>query len=360
MLKSRTCWFSLWSFFISAGLIRGEVRVDLQYTRFYTDSTLQSIQSLAIWKITKSKKGKKMEKRKEKKSFKGSARVSATAAGHAFTPPASVTRISAVGTAHKTSRHRREKPASHVERSFHIFFKTEIKFSRFSGGKCWKTQRFPQAMKGTVWRNWPDALWLYVFRQGIVFCVMTCQGGDTNRQSMRTRGADSMSAMEWKLSSTWWKDSLIVATQGRRSFFKDEESHLLCLSRFSPTMEDKQCQALDIALRPECFEEKKKDNAFQHNYSQLCLQSPGGSCSAVWFLLCLLLVHLLWCEWFGRWCNSGPGIPLNSEKTEFHPITINSGKANVEHFIGWFHKSPTVDRSSRDSTALSMRKKNDE
>lgn len=44
-------------------------------------------------------------------------------------------------------------------------------------------------------------------------------------------------------------------------------------------------------------------------------------------------------------------------KTEFHPIRINSGKANVEHFIGWFHKSATVDRSSRDSTALSMRKK---
>lgn len=194
----------------------------------------------------------------KKKSFKGSTRASATAAGHAFTPPASVTRISAVGTAHKTSPHRRGKPASHVEGSFHIFFKTEIRFSRFSGGKCWKTQRFPQAMKGTVWRNWPDALWLYVFRQGIVFCVMTGQGGDTNRQSMRTRGADSMSAMEWKLSGTWWKDSLIVATQGRRSFFKDEESHLLRLSRFSPTMEDKQCQALHIALRPECFEEKTR------------------------------------------------------------------------------------------------------
>lgn len=67
MLKNRTCWFSLWSFFISAGLIWGEVRVDLQYTRFYTDSPLQSIQSLAICKITKSKKEKKLKKGRKKK-----------------------------------------------------------------------------------------------------------------------------------------------------------------------------------------------------------------------------------------------------------------------------------------------------
>lgn len=251
-----------------------------------------------------------MKKGRKKKSFKGSARASATAAGHAFTPPASVTRISAVGTAH-----RRGKPASHVEGSFHIFFKTEIKFSRFSGGKCWKTQRFPQAMKGTVWRNWPDALWLYVFRQGIVFCVMTGQGGDTNRQSMRTRGADSMSAMEWKLSGTWWKDSLIVATQGRRSFFKDEESHLLRLSRFSPTIQQwrtSSAKRFTLLWDPNALK-KKTRQCIPAQLQSIMFTITWRKLLGCVFLLCMLLVHLLWWEWFGRWRNSGPGIPLHTE-----------------------------------------------
>lgn len=164
---------------------------------------MQSNQSLAICKITKSKKKRKLERQK-KRSFKGSRRASATAAGHAFTPPAWVTRISAVDTAHKMSRHRREKPASHVEGSFRIFFKTESS----AGSRVEIVGRLNGShglWKGTVWRNWPDALWLCVFLQGIVFCVATGHWGDTNRQSMRRRGADSMSMMEWKPSSTWRK-----------------------------------------------------------------------------------------------------------------------------------------------------------
>lgn len=90
-------------------------------------------------------------------------------------------------------------------------------------------------------------------------------------------------------------NSLMVATQGRRSFFKDEESHLLRLSRFSPTMDDKQCQALHIALRPECFEEKTRQCIPAQLQSIMFIISWRKLLGCV-FLLCLLLVHLLW-EW---------------------------------------------------------------
>lgn len=80
----------------------------------------------------------------------------------------------------------------------------------------------------------------------------------------------------------------------------------------NPTMEDKQCQALHIALRPECFEEKTRQ-CIPAQLQSIMFTITWRKLLGCVFLLCLLLVHLLWWEWFGRWRNSGPGIPLHTE-----------------------------------------------
>lgn len=105
-------------FLIRAGLVQNEVRVDgwLDQQKRQISAGISTADPVTgrLWNI---------KIKTERKSFKGSARASPTVAGHAFTPPATVTRISTFDNAHEMSRHRREGPASHVEGSFQIFFK---------------------------------------------------------------------------------------------------------------------------------------------------------------------------------------------------------------------------------------------
>lgn len=100
-------------FLIRAGLVQNEVRVDgwLDQQKRQISGGISTADPVTgrLWNI---------KIKTERKSFKGSARASPTVAGHAFTPPATVTRISTFD-----NRHRRERPASHVEGSFQIFFK---------------------------------------------------------------------------------------------------------------------------------------------------------------------------------------------------------------------------------------------
>lgn len=124
-------------FLIRAGLVKNGAKVDGWLDQhFIVNLHCRSCHWQSVECLHQNRKIKK----EGKNSFKGSARASSTVAGHAITPPASVTRISTFDKAHKKSGHRKERPASHVEGSFQIFFKTQtVMFSQFSSGKSWKT-----------------------------------------------------------------------------------------------------------------------------------------------------------------------------------------------------------------------------
>lgn len=154
------------------GLIRGK-------SRFSNADRVTS----KIWYI-KFKTEKKINAG-EGGGFKSSTRSSSIVAGHAFTPLVKVTRLSRFDNAHSMSWKCREAILTCGKQ----FSKLKVKlFSWSLVVKSWENQHFQQITQGIVWRNWPDVQLWNDFLQRIVFCIMTGQGGDMTRQSLRAGG----------------------------------------------------------------------------------------------------------------------------------------------------------------------------